>query len=57
VPYDQLDQLRQVLEARGFRFSVQSNIISLSGGPFFAVVNLSWGTDVSAAQAALDSVS
>ena len=56
VPYDQLVEVRQTLDAQDIGYRVQENIISLNGGPFVAVVNLGRGVDAAAVQALLDGV-
>jgi hypothetical protein len=56
MSFAQLDEVRHVLDRHGFRYAVRENIISLEGGPFMAVIDLSRGTDASAVQAILDAV-
>lgn len=56
VRYDQLDDLRRALDSHGIRYRVQEEVISLSGGPFMAVVNLDRGTDPVAVQTILDGI-
>jgi hypothetical protein len=56
LPYNQIDEVRRLLESHGFRYWVEENIISLNGGPFMAVVNLGREVDTNAVQAILDSV-
>jgi hypothetical protein len=56
LPYSQVDEVRRALDKRGIRYSVDENIISLSGSPFMAMVRLGRGVDVNAIQAILDSV-
>ena len=56
VPFDKLDQVKEVLGSRGILYSVRENAISMSGGPFIAVVSLSQPSDLGKAQDALDSV-
>lgn len=57
LAYDQLDEVRKVLDSRGISYSVKETIVSLSGGPFVALVYLRRGADANAIQAILDSVS
>ena len=54
LPFSQLDELKRILGSHGISYSVRENVISLSGGPFMAVVSLGRGTDAEAVQAILD---
>ena len=54
LPYSQLEDIRRVLEGQNIRYTVQENIVSLSGGPFFVVVNLGRDADATAVQSILD---
>ena len=61
VPYieasvGQLGDLRELLDGRGVRYSVQELAISFDGEPETTVVDLGRGADGSAVQAILDSV-
>jgi hypothetical protein len=56
LPYNQLDEIKQVLDSHGIPYGVNENIISLSGGPFMAVVTLGRGVDARSVQAILDNV-
>ena len=55
VPFDQLVEVRQLLESHRIPFWVGENAISVSGGPFMVVVNLGREGDARAVQAILDS--
>ncbi len=55
LPHSQLDEVLRILDSHGIRYRAQENVISLSGGPFIAVVNLGRGADAKAVQAILDS--
>jgi hypothetical protein len=52
--YAQLDDVRQILDRHGLRYAVRENVISMSGGPFIAVIDFSRETNASAVQAILD---
>jgi hypothetical protein len=54
LPFDQLDELKRVLDSHKIAYTVRENIISLEGGPFMSVVYLRRGTDAEALQAILD---
>ena len=56
LPYNQLNEVLRVLDSHSIRYWVQENVISLSGGPFMAVVHLGREADANAVQAILDSV-
>jgi hypothetical protein len=55
VSHDQLDELQRFLADNGIRFRANENIISLSGSPFFAKINLERGVDAQVVQRLLDS--
>lgn len=54
LPYEQLDDLRKLLDQHRVAYSVRESIISLGEGPFFAMVHLGRDADVSAVQSVLD---
>jgi hypothetical protein len=54
LPYDQVDEVKRLLAAHNIHCWVSENIISLSGGPFYAVVNLGRAADAAAVQRLLD---
>ncbi len=56
LPFDQLAEIKRVLESHRLHYTVREDIISLSGGPFIAVVDLGRGTDAEAVQTILDGV-
>jgi hypothetical protein len=56
VSFDQLEEVRRILNENSIPYEVREDIVSMSGGPFFAVVNLSRGVDPSRVQKILDSV-
>jgi hypothetical protein len=56
VPADQLDQVRNLLEANRIRFWVDHRAISVDGRPAMTVVNLWRGTDARQVQTLLDTV-
>jgi hypothetical protein len=56
VPVTQLDELRQILDRQGIRYSVDEDAISLDGEPEVATVNLGRGGDAKGVQKILDSV-
>jgi hypothetical protein len=55
LPYSQVDEVRRLLDARSIHHWVEENIISLNGGPYFAIINLGREGDGAAVQAILDS--
>jgi hypothetical protein len=56
LSFSQLDEVKRVLDSHGIRYWVNENAVSLSGGPFIAVVNLGRGADADAVQRILDNV-
>jgi hypothetical protein len=54
LAYEQLDELRRVLDAHDIPYRVRENIISINGGPEMTVVYLTRGADAGAVQALLD---
>lgn len=56
VPTSQLDQIRGLLAANGFRFWVSHNEISVDGKPPVNFVYFRRGTDAQQVQALLDTV-
>ena len=54
LAFEQLDELRRVLDAHGVSYRVRENIISINGGPEMTVVYLTRGTDAGSIQALLD---
>lgn len=54
LPYDQVDELRSLLDRHGVRYRVEENISSLNGGPWIAYVNLGRGVVAEDVQAILD---
>jgi hypothetical protein len=55
LPFNQLDEVRRLLDGSSVRHWVSENVISLNGGPYIAVVNLGREGDAAAVQAILDS--
>jgi hypothetical protein len=51
---EQLDEIRRILDARGIRYWVEENFVSINGGPEIGVLNLGRGADAAAIQAILD---
>jgi len=54
LPYSQLEEVKRILDRHGILYAVKENIVSMSGGPFIAVVNLGRGADANAIQRILD---
>jgi hypothetical protein len=54
VPVSQLDDVRRLLDAHQFRYSVADSYLSFNGGPEQALVHLGWGGDAIAVQKLLD---
>lgn len=54
VSFDQVDELRDLLDRHGVRYRVESDWLSYNGGPEMGVVQLARGTDAEAIQAILD---
>jgi hypothetical protein len=54
VPVSQLDDVRRLLDAHRFRYSVYDRYLSFNGGPEQALVHLGWGGDAIAVQKILD---
>ena len=54
LAFEQLDELRRVLDAHGVRYRPRENIISFDGGPEMIAVYLSRGEDAQRIQAILD---
>ncbi len=57
LSWDQVNDLKRLLDSHQIRYRVQENIISLNGGPFMAVVDLGRNADPLVIQRILDSVS
>jgi hypothetical protein len=55
VSVDQLDSLQRFLDARGIRYWVAENVVSINGGPEIGEVNFGRGVDAHAIQEILDS--
>jgi len=53
---DQLSEVCQVLDANGFRYRIDQNIISLNGGPQMTQIHFGQEIDVAAIQKALDGI-
>lgn len=56
VPVSQLGDVRGLLDAKGVRYSVDEDAISLDGEPEVSVINLGRGVDPEAVQTILDGV-
>jgi hypothetical protein len=56
VPLDQLDELRQLLDAKRIGYWVDENAISLNGAAYIAVVNFGRNADPNTIQSILDAV-
>jgi hypothetical protein len=56
VPFDQLAEVRQVLDKHHVSYSVEEDVISLDGSPETAVIDLGLEANVESVQAVLDSV-
>jgi hypothetical protein len=54
VPFSQLDQLRERLNRHAIRYWVDSQVISVDGGPEIAYVNFDRRNDPARIQAILD---
>lgn len=57
VPVVQLDEIRRVLDARGFRYWVSDYRFSMNGGPERTRIQFSHSVDPKAVQSALDQAS
>jgi hypothetical protein len=56
LPFNQIDEVRRLLDSHQIGYWVREYTISLDGGPEKIVIYLNRGTDVTAVQAILDSI-
>jgi len=56
VPFIQLEEVQQLLDGRGINYWVEDNVVSIDGGPEYALILFGRGADEKAIQAALDNV-
>lgn len=54
LPLEQLADVKRVLEANSIRYYTTGTGVSVHDGPFFALIDLAYDTDVSQVQALLD---
>lgn len=54
VPVQQLDAIRQLLDAHDVRYWVEEQAVSINGKPYVTVINLARQTDGAAIQRLLD---
>ncbi|MCI0377103.1 MAG: hypothetical protein L0215_05835 [Gemmataceae bacterium] len=56
LQFSQLDEVRRILDSRSISYSVKEDVVSLSGGPFMAILYLGRGADAGFVQTVLDNV-
>lgn len=56
LPYLQVEELRQVLDAQGIRYWVEEMVYSYNGGPQIAIVQFGKNNNPETIQAILDSI-
>ena len=54
VPLSQLDEVKQLLDARHVRYWVEENAISMDGAPYIVVINLGREGNAAFVQSVLD---
>ena len=57
LPVAQLDEVRRILDGKGFRYWVSESQYSMNGGPEWTSIEFSHSVDPSAVQSALDQAS
>jgi hypothetical protein len=56
VPFVQLEEVQRLLDGHGINYEVEENVVSIDGGPEYALVWFDRGADEKAIQTVLDSV-
>jgi hypothetical protein len=54
LPYDQLAEVRRLLDRHGVRYYPHEDVFSFNGGPYIATIDFGRGADPDAIQSILD---
>ena len=54
LPLEQLEDVRHVLDAHGIRYHTSGSGVNFDNGPYIALIDLAYKTDVAKLQAILD---